>query len=302
MSRSRRSPGHLRLQRWVFHPLQAALLYALLGLFRMLPVDWSSWLGSRLLRTIAPLMAGPKRRARRTLAICFPDMDEREREKIIAGMWDNLGRVAGEYPHLTRILDDPGRVEIVHRERFEAARAAGRPVVLISAHLANWEIAAHAAGRLAPPVALIYRAPNNRLLDPVIRRLRENPGLRQLRKGSEAAKGSVKILSEGGTLALLVDQRLSSGIPVPFFGRPAMTAPAVAQFAMRFDAVILPAQLCRLGGARFRLVIEEPIEVPRSGDRAADILAVMTRVNETLERWIREHPEQWLWIHRRWKD
>ncbi|HET8727369.1 MAG TPA: lysophospholipid acyltransferase family protein [Alphaproteobacteria bacterium] len=301
MANRRFSSGQRWRRKWLYHPMQAGLLYALLTIFRLLPVAWASAVGSWTARLVAPLLAGPTRRAERTLDICFPDMPKPERDRIIAGMWDNLGRIAGEYPHLGRLWHDRRRVKFVGWEHLDAARATGRPLFLVGGHIGNWELAARGAGQMTPPAAVIYRAPNNRLLDPVIRCLRHTPGLLQLRKGKEAAKGSIKLLNEGGTLALLVDQRLNAGIPVPFFGRPAMTAPAIAQLALRFDGIVLPVRVCRKKGARFLVIIEPPVELPRTDDRAADILAIMTEINAILERWIRDRPEQWLWLHRRWK-
>jgi KDO2-lipid IV(A) lauroyltransferase len=95
---------------------------------------------------------------------------------------------------------------------------------------------------------------------------------------------------------------MNDGIPVPFFGRPAMTAPALAQLALRFDCAIVPARVERLKGARFRLTVFPPLELPRTGNRHADTLAIMTRVNAILESWIRARPELWFWLHRRWPD
>lgn len=95
---------------------------------------------------------------------------------------------------------------------------------------------------------------------------------------------------------------MNDGIAVPFFGRPAMTAPALAQFALRFDCPVVPARVERLGGARFRLTIQPPLEIQKSGDRQADVLAAMTEVNRIIEGWVRDRPDQWLWLHRRWPD
>ena len=103
-------------------------------------------------------------------------------------------------------------------------------------------------------------------------------------------------------LTLLVDQKLNDGIPVPFFGRTAMTAPALALLALHFDCAVLPARVERAVGAHFRLTIEPPLPLPRSGQRAADVAALMAAVNRTLETWIRERPEQWFWVHSRWPD
>jgi KDO2-lipid IV(A) lauroyltransferase len=121
-------------------------------------------------------------------------------------------------------------------------------------------------------------------------------------KGGLAARRAIEALKEGRHLALLIDQKMNDGIPVPFFGRPAMTAPAVAQLALRFDCAVVPARVERTEGAHFRLVVSPPLEIVRTGDRNADILALMTRINSVLESWIRERPEMWFWLHRRWPD
>jgi KDO2-lipid IV(A) lauroyltransferase len=101
---------------------------------------------------------------------------------------------------------------------------------------------------------------------------------------------------------MLIDQKMNDGIAVPFFGRPVMTAPALALLALRFDCMVVPVRIVRLKGARFRMIAEPPLELPKSGNAKADQLALMTKVNEIVEGWIREKPEQWLWLHRRWPD
>jgi len=99
---------------------------------------------------------------------------------------------------------------------------------------------------------------------------------------------------------MLVDQKMNNGIAVPFFGRPAMTAPALAQLALRFDCPVVPARVVRLNGAHFQLIVYPPLEVAKTGDREHDTLTLMTQVNTMIEGWIRERPEQWLWLHNRW--
>src|SRR5207248_8425598 len=147
------------------------------------------------------------------------------------------------------------------------------------------------------PVAQIYRASNNPLLDRMIARFRGDAG-ELIPKGTVAARRAIAALRRGTHLTLLADQKMNDGIPVPFFGRPAMTAPALASLALRFDCELLPARVERLGGARFRLTVFPPLPLPRSGDHHADLAAVMARVNETLAAWIRDRPEQWLSLHR----
>ena len=119
-------------------------------------------------------------------------------------------------------------------------------------------------------------------------------------KGAAGARLALAHLSRGGYLGMLMDQKMNDGIEARFFGRPAMTAPALAALALRFRCPVVPAHVQRVGPARFRLVCEEPLDLPDTGDRQADILAVTQAVNDRLERWIRARPEGWLWLHRRW--
>lgn len=276
--------------------MQAAGAAALFGLFRLLPLDLASALGGGLGRTIGPRL-GISRRARRHLAAAFPALSPPEIERIVRGMWDNLGRVAAEYPHLQRLRVFPSgnRVELRGLEHVDAALAAQRRMILFSGHIANWEIAALAAGQYGLAVAQIYRALNNPLVDRMIARLRGDRG-EFIPKGAIASRRAVAALREGMHLSLLVDQKLNDGIPVPFFGRDAMTAPALARLALRYDCDVLPVRVERLRGARFRLTVYPKL------DRPDDVAALMARVNATLEDWIRERPEQWLWLHNRWPD
>jgi KDO2-lipid IV(A) lauroyltransferase len=101
---------------------------------------------------------------------------------------------------------------------------------------------------------------------------------------------------------MLVDQKMNDGIPVPFFGRDAMTAPAAAQLALRFDAVLMPVRVERVRGAHFRIYMRPPIEVERTGNKHDDTLALMRKVNLEIESWVREEPGMWLWLHRRWPN
>jgi KDO2-lipid IV(A) lauroyltransferase len=258
-------------------------------------------LAGALARRIGPRLA-VSRRARRNLETALPGLATAEIESIVAGMWDNLGRVAAEYLHLRniRVFEPTGRVETHGFEHMDRAVAAGRRMIIFSGHLANWEIGMLAAAQYGVPVAQIYRAANNPLVDAMIRRFRGGGEL--IPKGRVAARRAIAALRRGAHLTLLADQKMNDGIPIPFFGRDAMTAPALAALALRFDCDLLPARVERLEGARFRLTVFPPMPLPRSGDLHADIPALMATVNQTLEGWIRDRPEQWLWLHRRWPD
>lgn len=277
----------------------AALFFAAM---RALPLDAASALGGVLARHIGPWL-GISARARRNLGAALPELSAAEIERVLRGMWDNLGRVAAEYPHLPRIGVFPpnGRVETGGVEHLDRAIAAGRPVIIFGGHLGNWEIAARAAGQYGIDVAQIYRPANNPLVDRMIARFR-GTGSEFIPKGRVASRRALSALRRGAHLTLLVDQKLNDGIAVPFFGRKAMTAPALASLALHFDCAVLPARVERLKGAHFRLTIHPPLRMPQTSERAADVAALMTEVNRTLETWIRERPEQWFWLHSRWPD
>jgi KDO2-lipid IV(A) lauroyltransferase len=283
-----------RLEAW-----GAAIVF---GVFKLLPLDWASALGGALARRIGPLL-GVSRHARRNLRRAFPELCETAIADLISSMWSNLGRVAAEYPHLRKIyvFEPGGRVETHGFEHVDRAVAAGRRMIVFSGHIANWEIGMLAGAQHGISVAQIYRALNNPLMDRMIARFRGDRG-EFIPKGAIAARRAIAALRRGTHLGLLADQKMNDGIPVPFFGRPAMTAPALAVLALRFDCDVLPLRVERLNGARFRVTVFPPLPLPRSGEPHADAAALMARVNAILEAWIRDRPEQWLWLHQRWSD
>jgi Kdo2-lipid IVA lauroyltransferase/acyltransferase len=192
-------------------------------------------------------------------------------------------------------------IETLGFEHVDRAVAAGRRMIVFSGHIANWEIGMLAGAQYGISVAPIYRALNNPLMDRMIARFRGDRG-EFIPKGAIAARRAIAALRRGAHLGLLADQKMNDGIPVPFFGRPAMTAPALAVLTFRFDCDVLPLRVERLDGARFRVTVFPPLPLPRSGVPHADAAALMARVNATLEMWIRGRPEQWLWVHQRWPD
>src|SRR5262244_1191171 len=263
-----------RLEAW-----GAAFLF---GGFKFLSLDCASTLGGALARRIGPFL-GVSKHARRNVCRAFPELSETEIARVVAGMWDNLGRVAAEYPHLAkiRVFEPGGRVETHGFEHVDRAVAAGRQMIVFSGHIANWEIGMLAGAQHGISVAQIYRALNNPLMDRMIARFRGDSG-EFIPKGAIAARSAIAALRRGTHLGLLADQKMNDGIPVPFFGRPAMTARALAVLALRFDCDVLPLRVERLDGARFRLTVFPPLPLPRSGELHANAAALLARVNAIL--------------------
>ena len=289
--------GAMKRFRYAIEALALRFAFALLGL---LPVDAASNFGGFIGRHIGPRLPASAR-ARRNLRLAFPEKSAAEMEYILRGMWDNLGRVAAEYPHIGEIsAPESGRIDWVDSAPVRAMRDERRAGILVSAHLGNWEVMPAAALRRGLDMTIIVREPNNPFVRPVIERLRAVAGGVRAPKGVPGAKAALDALRQGRVLGLLCDQKMNEGISVPFFGIEAMTPAAPAQLALRLGCPLVPVRIERLGPARFRLSSFEAIEQPGSGDREVDAMQVMTAFNDILEDWIRDKPEQWLWLHRRW--
>ncbi len=283
------------------HVSEAAALYAAYGIVALLPFEIASAIGGWLGRRIGPYLP-PSEIARRNLVAAFPEKSAAEIEGVLSDMWDNLGRVACEYPHTAQLHRPGGPIEVVGAERLDRLRDSGKIGVLFAGHLGNWEVIRPILARQRLPVVAVYRAANNPWVDRLFGHGRRNLYGTLVPKGSTGARMMLAAVRSGQSLAVLVDQKMNDGIAVPFFGRPAMTATAAVEVARRFGCPIVPIRVERLEGARFRLTVEESFEPPRSEDRHADILAGATEINRILESWIRARPEQWLWVHRRWSD
>jgi KDO2-lipid IV(A) lauroyltransferase len=298
----RRSDPLYRGLRWLRRAAEALLQALLMGLFWLLPVDWASNLGGWLTRQIGTRLP-ISRRAMKHLDIAFPEMAEGERRRIVAGMWDNLGRMIAEYPHLGTLADPAGgRTEVVGAERLAAVRAAGRGFIVISAHMANFELMPIAAYKHGHNMTVVSRPVNNPFIQRILLFFRQRPtgDWGKIPKGVDGARQAVKLLKQGLNLGVLVDQRVSQGVALPLFGRPARTNLGIAKLALEYDVEVFPAHLERLGGARFRLTVEDPLPRPDSADKQEAAKAMMIEVNQVLERWIRHRPADWLWLHRRW--
>jgi len=284
--------------------VQVAALRVGIRVARALGPAAASNLGGRVARTIGPWLP-VSRVADANLRRAFPELDAHARRRLLLGVWENLGRTAAEMPHvgaLRRTADGPGW-ECEDDTELRALRDHGGPAILFSGHLANWEIGLAVAASLGLAVSWFYRAASNPAADAAIQGMRREAmgaEVPMFAKGSTGAREALAHLRRGGVLGMLVDQKLNEGLAVPFFGRLAMTTPALAQFALRFRCPVIPVHPVRLGPARFRVICEPPMALPDSNDRTADVYALSLAMNATLERWIREQPECWLWLHRRW--
>lgn len=286
------------------HRAEYALAVALGAFFRLIGVDAASAIAGRFTRSIGPLIAPISNRARTNLKIAFPDWPPQKIQATVRETWENLGRTTAEFAHLSKFDPDaePSRVEITGREKVEAIASGERPAIFVSGHFANWEVMSIVLHALGVDYGVIYRAANNPLIDGLIIGERARVmSRRQIPKGKRGGRDMIEALKAGASLAMLVDQKLNTGgILSPFFGKEAMTAPAAARLALKYGAPVVPIEIERLNGARFRVTAHEAIPFTPSGDINADTERLTDLINLELEKMIRARPGQWLWLHRRW--
>ncbi len=284
------------------------LIRALFALLRALGPDRGPRIGAAVARALGPLTPA-HRIGRDNLRAAFPELPPAEHRRILREAWDNLGRTACEYVHMDAIWDfDParpnaGRIEASPEmvARYGALRDSGRPALIFAAHLANWELPAVAAAKHGIRAAILYRTPNIAAVAREILRLRRSTMGTLIPAGIAAPLRMVTALEQGKAVGMLVDQRFGRGPRVPFLGRPAAANPLIAELARRFDCPVHGTRAIRLPGGRFRLELTEPLDLPRDAVGKIDVAAATAAINAVVETWVREHPGQWLWFHRRWR-
>jgi len=281
----------------------------LLKVVRLTDPDRLSNFCGALMRRLGPYL--PEHRIGRTnLASAYPGKSDAEIEQILAGVWENVGRVAAEFAHLDRLWDhDPSRPDQGRMlpsddayRRMLQVRDDGKPALVFSAHLANWELPAVAAAYYGVDGAVLYRPPNIGEIANSVIRMRKGLMGELIPTGLDAPVRIAEALERGSHVGMLVDQYYTRGVDVTFFGRVARTNPLLARLAQHFDCPIYGMYAVRHQGTRFRLELTDPIAAVRAADGKVDIERTMQRINDVIEGWVREHPEQWLWLHRRWRD
>ena len=279
---------------------ESGLLGLLIHFGRLFSADTASRLGARLGRRFGP-PTDKSRLIRRNLRLAFPELSEAELEALLEEIWGNLGRILAEYPHLGRICGSEAdrRLEYVIDDSIEVFRNPGRPAVFVSAHLANWELAAGAIAHRGVPLNVVYTRLQNPGLDRMLYQARLALGCGLVERDG-AARQLMRSLKQGTSVGLIVDQRVDGGAPIPFFGHDMLTSITPAQLAVRFDCELVPVQIQRIEDARFRAIFHAPVRAPADLPDDRKILEMTARVNRLFEDWIRERPQEWMCTKRRW--
>ena len=290
------------------HLLEYVAARVVLALLALLPLPLArrvAMVGSRVVLKCLPRLC---RIGLRNLELAFPDLSLLERRWLVNQSFETFGRILADFAHFSRTTpaDLAARIENalpeVTQARYRAAKVAGRGAIFVTAHLGNWEMLAMALSAMFEPGPYLVRPFDNPFLDRYAARVRSRFGNRPIDKRDSILE-ALAILDAGGNLGLLVDintlQR--DGVFVPFFGHLACTTRSVAMLALRTDALIVP-MCCVWDTNRYRILVGELVEAVRSASYAKkNIIDTTALYTAEIEKFIRAYPEQWLWIHRRWK-
>lgn len=241
--------------------------------------------------------------ARENLGAAFPDAPPAERERILRACWRHFGRITMDalaFPRLTP--EDVGRILVPDgEENIREAFAAGKGVLVFSAHFGHWEAGAILMGQMGLPFAVITRPLDNPILERLLERLRRGSGNAVIHK-RRAVRETLRALAAGSGVAILIDQDArDDGVFVPYFGRDASTTPTLALLALRTGAPVLPVFARVASNGRIVVRAEPPFVAVPTEDRNEDVRRFTARCTGIVENWVRRYPEQWLWMHRRWK-
>jgi KDO2-lipid IV(A) lauroyltransferase len=285
---ARRHPPLRNLLWW----LDFALVWLLVKTSGLLPVDLASRLGYRAGRWIGPRLTSKTALFRQNMHIAFPELSGTELDERVREAWGQAGRILAEYPHLGKILADPHRLEIVVREPFASYTDPGRPCVVVSGHISNWEVVCLAMARLRMPNVSLYTPPTNPFLDRMLADRRRALNCELLPRDN-STRPLIRALKSGRTVGMVMDRRVDGGYPIPFFGRTKSSTLIPARLALKFDCELVPAQVERLADARFRITFHPPVR-PRSGAGETERAADMTeQLHGMFEDWIRSNPADW---------
>lgn len=294
---------------WKFsitYPTHAFFFYILLKLFHILPIESASRLGGRIGRLLGPHIKRHSNVAKENIQRIFPTLSDAERHNLFLDMWDNLGRTVAELPHLRRILDEKeNRIEVVNQHILEELPLTKQPSILLSGHIANWELLIGIGTRFGGGhFTALYRQFNNPYVEKWICNLRKEAtnNLTLIPKKQRRGFNLIRALKSGHMVGMLIDQHYAQGYNVTFLGHHAWTIPTPAEIALRIRCSIILARIERLKDVHFRVTILPPLVLPDTGTWTDNVRELTQKINDIFGEWVLERPAQWLWLHHRWKN
>ena len=286
------------LQRFLW-AVDFLLVGALLLLFRLLPIDTASATGAWLGRVIGPRLE-KNRHLRHNFELAFPQKPAAAIDQLVSDAWANGGAVLAEYPHLNRIANSPDRLHVQCADTIQVFDNPARPAIFVTMHQANWELTAATVAKLGVPLSCLYTPPSNPWLAEKLVRERAAMGVELLPRDANIRR-LIEALENGRSLGIVMDRRVDSGEPVPFFGMPKQTTLLPARLAIKYGYELIPTQIERLADSHFLTTFHTPIKAEREAGSELDQAIEMTqRINVMFEEWVRLAPDEWLCSKRLW--
>ncbi|NCB49700.1 MAG: hypothetical protein EOM53_03375 [Alphaproteobacteria bacterium] len=284
-------------QKMITDPFSALILFLFLGIFKLLPLDAASFLGGKMGLLLGRLFKKKNEVMLHNLKKVFPNKPLKERKMIAKEVWMNWGRMIAEIPHLDKIVSS--RLSIEGEEfLIKAGKKGTKGGFFFSAHLSNFEIAAHLSKRFHISMSEVYRSANNPWIEGILFKKRCE---KLIPKGAVGARKMIDALQNKEWIALLCDQKMNDGVEVSFLGQKSMATPNVAKIALKRNIPVHPVHIKRIGHRAFFKVVIEPSMTPENPQRVPREVFKMTQeMNDRMTEWVYESPSEWLWIHRRW--
>ncbi|MGB7188754.1 MAG: lysophospholipid acyltransferase family protein [Acidobacteriaceae bacterium] len=285
--------------------LEYAVVWALVRLLGALPRGMARALGAGVGAAAYRLMGRLRKTGLRNLELAFPEKSGAERERILRRLYRNLGWLLAEFCQMPRYTPENTQSLLRYEglDHYLAAKARGKGVLIITGHLGAWELSSFYHSLMGHPMGIVIRRLDNPRVDRLVNKIRCLHGNRVLHK-DDFARGLLGAMRRGETVGILMDTNMTppQGVFVPFFGRPACTASGLARVALKTGAAALPGfMIWEAAEQNYVLRFGQEIPLIATGDDEADALANTARFTAVIEDWVRRYPDQWLWVHRRWK-
>ncbi|HLD76894.1 MAG TPA: lysophospholipid acyltransferase family protein [Rickettsiales bacterium] len=239
------------------------------------------------------------------LSNAMPNLSEEKKQKILDDMWDNLGRIIGEYPHLAAqnphslmkkyIIDSQETIRNIEFLKNLPKKGG----IIFSGHFGNWEVGPKFFMEKGFDVSAVYRPLNNIYVEKLTAKIR---GAKLIAKSSKGSREIIEAIKNGKYIIIMADQKVSEGESVLFFHDEAITTTSLARIALKYGVPLIPARCIRINREfKFELSVEKPLQFQRSSDINSDLIDLTRLVNLKLEEWVKQYPAQWFWVHNRWK-
>ena len=277
---------------------QFVIVIFLFLIFKLLGLKFSSYISGKLFQIVGPFFRS-KKIIELNLKNVYPELDLRNKKKIINGMWNNYGRVFAEYIFIKDFRKNKYENIIIEgKEVLDQIKKDKKQVIFISGHFGNFELMAMEIEKSGISLAAIYRPLNNIFLNKVMETIRKDYICEnQIKKGVGGLKNLMKLIKKNFSIALMLDQRVSEGIKVNFFKKEAYTTTIPAQLVKKFDLPIVPVSIKRYENVKFKMTIHQPVNF-----KETETIEIITeKLNKIVEKMVIENPQEWIWTHNRWK-